>query len=63
MLKFDIEQNFEESYLLADDEHTSYKLYKCVDEDSDVYLVKLWEKIFDQSVKEIWLQEIRQLIF
>ena len=63
MLKFDIEQNFEESYLLADDEHTSYKLYKCVDEDGDVYLVKLWEKIFDQSVKEIWLQEIRQLIF
>ena len=52
MLKFDIEQNFEESYLLADDEHTSYKLYKCVDEDGDVYLVKLWEKIFDQSVKE-----------
>jgi len=63
MLKFDIEQEFEESYLLADDEHTSYKLYKCIDEDSDVYLVKLWEKIFDQSVKEIWLQEIRQLIF
>ena len=23
MLKFDIEQNFEESYLLADDEHKS----------------------------------------
>lgn len=63
MMKFDIEQEFEESYLLADDKHTSYKLYKCIDEDSDVYLVKLWEKIFDQSVKEIWLQEIRQLIF
>lgn len=63
MLKFNIEQEFDEYYLLADDEHTSYKLYKCVDEDSDVYLVKIWEKIFDQSVKEIWLQEIRQLIF
>lgn len=63
MMKFDIDQEFEELYLLADDEHTSYKLYKCIDEDSDVYLVKLWEKILDQSVKEIWLQEIRQLIF
>jgi len=63
MLKFDIEQEFEEFCLLADDEHTSYKLYKCIDEDGDVYLMKLWEKIFDQSVKEIWLQEIRQLIF
>ena len=63
MLKFDIDKEFDESYLLADDEHTSYKLYKCIDENSDVYLVKLWEKIFDESVKEIWLQEIRQLIF
>ena len=63
MLKFDIDKEFEESYLLADNEHRSYKLYKCIDENSDVYLVKLWEKILDESVKEIWLQEIRQLIF
>lgn len=63
MLKFDIDKEFEESYLLADNEHRSYKIYKCIDENSDVYLVKLWEKILDESVKEIWLQEIRQLIF
>ncbi|MDC4710696.1 hypothetical protein OHV67_17020, partial [Acinetobacter baumannii] len=59
---FDIEEKFEK-FLLLDSFSDNYTFYKCKDDNDDFYFIKCWEKIQEKPVKELWLQELRHLIY
>ncbi|EMC7873026.1 hypothetical protein RZ571_000114 [Acinetobacter baumannii] len=59
---FKLEDRFED-FIELDSKSENFNYYKCKDENEEFFFIKTWKKITQKPVKELWLQELRNLIY